>query len=109
MGTNYYYRYTEDECGEQVGKELHIGKSSSGWTFSFRGHHNLGIRSWEDWQLFIESKGGSIINEYGGEISLDDLRELVDSKKDGRNHSVEYPKSCYLDSEGHSITYYEFS
>lgn len=42
MGTNYYIRTTEgaDYCehcgrGEQY-KEIHIGKSSMGWQFSFK-------------------------------------------------------------------------
>lgn len=108
MGTNYYFRHNCCEYCERY-DELHIGKSSLGWTFSFRGHKELGINSWKDWQEFIENNEGDIFDEYGSPASLESLRNLVEVKRDGRNHSVEYPDGHYLDLEGHSFSYHGFS
>ena len=47
MGTNYYTKTDE-------GEELHIGKSSFGWTFSF--HATDEIRSYEHWLKYLKDR-----------------------------------------------------
>ena len=78
MGTNYYWRETENEyCGE-CGRPmpwLHIGKSSAGWNFSLRIHPNEGINNLENWKERWEK--GSIWDEYGREVTVEDMLETI--------------------------------
>ena len=119
MGTNYYHeRELCDKCHNSESE--HIGKSSAGWTFTF--HATDEIKSWAQWQERLAS-GGRIVDEYGTEHSLDDLRTLVANKqkpwgKNGEpplNHTVEMRQDRYasqgnfLDPEGHSFSEGEFS
>jgi hypothetical protein len=106
MGTNYYLRTNECEhCGRF--DELHIGKSSAGWTFSFQALP--GIQSWQDWALKIQ-EGGRIFNEYEGKIDFTDFEKLVHSKRQElHNHAREYPDGSFLDDEGNSFSTNEFS
>lgn len=134
MGTNYYLHYNICKCCSRS-DEIHIGKSSGGWTFSFQGFRQYGfcyketgdkqekelkITSYKDWLVFLEkmlSKGNEIRDEYGDKISLDSFKEMVERKKDEKfNHTkycmVEHPdtmKDLWLDEEGHSFSDGEFS
>ncbi len=108
MGTNYYAKYLEcDRCNRY--EEIHIGKSSSGWQFSF--HSNDDIRSYKEWIEFLEENNAVITDEYGDVISLKKFKELVESKQDEKhNHSEEYTEGgSYKDDEGYSMSPYEFS
>lgn len=102
MGTNYYARVEYDEV-------THIGKSSFGWTFTF--HATASIRSYKQWLKFLEDNDVKISDEYGEEISIDEFKELVESKRGSQNN---HTKDCqyeysYLDEEGNSMTLGEFS
>jgi hypothetical protein len=105
MGTNYYFKAKAGElaqCGE-----IHIGKSSGGWAFSFQAYEEEGgerelatsyqgalrvkvtiprlvIKSWAEWQAFLHATAGVIVDEYGSEISLDEFEELVRSLSPGQ-------------------------
>lgn len=81
MGCNYYIK-TEccKTCGHQE-EYLHIGKSSIGWQFSFAGHPDKGIFSFNDWKIFIERNKCIIIDEYDALISNESFYELVKNKK----------------------------
>ena len=109
IGTNYFVASPACKtCGHSE-KDLHIGKSSGGWTFSF--HATDEIRSWTDWKEHLIGK--TIINEYGDETTLPELIELVNRKVDSKyNHSVEAEEygwdDCFLDPEGHSFSTAEF-
>ena len=107
MGTNYYYR---DEKCPTCGRydERHIGKSSAGWTFNFRGYDD--IRSYKDWLAILEKEQVIIYDEYGDTISLEDFKKLVESKRNSfHNHAKEYPQYSWLDKEGNSFSDNEFS
>lgn len=108
MGTNYYAREGIcKECGHAK-KETHIGKSSGGWTFSF--HASEEMRSAKLWYMFLNQKDVKIFDEYDEEISLEEFKKLVESKRNEKhNHAREYPKGCFLDSEGNSFHKGEFS
>ena len=107
MGTNYYAikkatpsdkkrikQLIDLDQWQQVRRELpeeiHIGKSSMGWSFCFDHNH------WEYWgktKKSLESFLGEcfIYDEYGSFWELKDFWELVNDKKDGRNgEHVEY-------------------
>lgn len=104
MGTNYYL--------EEDGELVHIGKSSGGWEFSFRGYED--IRSWEDWQSKIA--GRDIVDEYDGKMSFADFKQMVESNRGLLNHTVVCKSkydNIYLDvwqdDEGYSFSGGEFS
>ncbi len=100
MGTNYYHRIPPcPKCGHVV--DVHIGKSSHGWTFSFHGTET--IRSWKVWKKVLE-RGGEIYDEYDRIVPLDEFKVLVMHKAmEKLNHAKEYPDDCWLDDEGHGF------
>ncbi len=73
MGTNFYHRINIcSECRRY--DERHIGKSSVGWQFSFKGWKDSegrpAIKSWQDWKYILKTfKDGQIFDEYGKEWS----------------------------------------
>ena len=69
MGTNYTVA-TKD-------KELHIGKSSSGWVFSLRVHEDCGILSLYDWLPILLDKDNRIFDEYGSHITAEELLKRI--------------------------------
>lgn len=99
MGTNYYLvkkledvqvikaillLISHDYQGvkDMLPEEIHIGKSSSGWQFTF--DHN----NWEHFEKSRKSvekflKSGTIYCEYGERVSLEEFWEKVKSKKGG--------------------------
>lgn len=89
MGTNYYW--IKDACSHcnRGSSSVHIGKSSAGWTFHFKGYRsddwNGGpeIASWKDWRVILE--GQRIEDEYGHVVTLPELEELINGKRDGIN------------------------
>jgi hypothetical protein len=108
MGTNYYHVIKSNECDKckRVDiEELHVGKSSAGWRFSFHGSDQ--IRSYEDWIRRLSS-GGIIRDEYGNEISLLAFIRLVESKRKEKEDRPSFPEN-WLDSDGNHFTGREFS
>ena len=99
MGTNYYTK-TED------GEELHIGKSSCGWTFSF--HATDTIKSYRQWLRYL--KYNQIYDECGEDIALKDFQRLIESK---RNNKYSHARACddgsFTDEDGNSMTPDDFS
>ena len=121
MGTNYYLRLNAcSKCGHSDA-EVHIGKSSMGWTFTFHAtdvSSPVGqIRSEDGWR--DATLRGRIFNEYGEEMLDGVFWRLVDSKRDAKfNHAVEEKKNgngyggdraSFLDDKGNSFSPYEFS
>ena len=93
MGTNYYAETKPPcpTCGHGGGK-VHIGKSSQGWPFTFRGYDGehsyydgtevrAVLKDWASWKAWLLSTGGRILNEYGEVLSLDKLEELIIAKR----------------------------
>lgn len=109
MGTNYYLRRNVCETCKHVGEELHIGKSSMGWTFSFQALSEPFIHSEEDWRSEL-AKGGAIFDEYGESISHDEFWAKVDSKrKEKHNHARECPsEKTWIDRNGNSFRLHDF-
>lgn len=128
MGTNYYWQYNECLSCKRFDR-LHIGKSSGGWQFNFRGYRdyniefhgvavNINIRSWKDWQDLIRKGNGKIVNEYGEEVTLQYLMENVETPERKKmlnfydyctkNHP-EMKDDIWKDEEGYSFHDREFS
>lgn len=94
MGTNYYLEInTCPTCNRS--EKVHIGKSIYGWTFSFQGFkegldcEEVGrpILSYKDWLEVLSI--GIITDEYEEEVSLEDFKAKVESKRYAKqNHTV---------------------
>lgn len=103
MSTNYYWKPQgtkfAEGCPGKLG-DIHIGKVSGGWSFSFRGYNiepgvmllslpqgmttevelnlTMKIRSVADWKKFLAEQGGTIVDEYGVPLSLEEFHTLVE-------------------------------
>lgn len=122
MGTNYYWNDGAPACptcGHERAQEIHIGKSSGGWTFSFHGTDE--IRSWRDWKKVLQS-GGQITNEYGDIVSFEEFRATVEDRswpggmlnhhdycKARNEYGPSYLALLWKDAEGYSFSAGEFS
>lgn len=114
MGTNYYAKENECmHCGRY--EEIHIGKSSSGWQFSFQyngGKYYKDIHEMKDW--LADRK---IIDEYDQEVSHDKFWAMIENKQrtEKRNHAKmvyqEYPHHADYEYviHGYSFSDCEFS
>jgi len=124
MGTNYYlHRDVCPHCG-RGGSVLHIGKSSHGWTFSFRGYDAdkgdpVTVKSADEWAELMDEHGSLIKDEYGDAISGIDFWRMWAKKRHEKFNHTEYVRKdpwlrehaaeCWLDHEGNSFHGGEFS
>jgi len=129
MGTNYFHQKKKCENLISTGYKKHIGKSSFGWQFLFRGYRDEDLVSYEKWIKELENPDKEIVDEYNETISLEAFKEMVGIKNDGLNHynvlsncpmTDDELKYCYLlpddiskeiwkDDEGHSFVEWDFS
>ena len=84
MGTNFYLMTKNKSIAEQIGDfeltdtpdwgyEIHIGKRSCGWLPLFQSH--IGIKSVKDIEKFCTMLEVRIYNEYGEELTWEQLKE----------------------------------
>ena len=83
MGTNFYWKKEERppcECCERpyVEEEIHIGKSSAGWTFALYTNHE--IQSLDDWKNVWETQEGFIEDEYGTRITTEEMIDRITNR-----------------------------
>jgi hypothetical protein len=127
MGTNYYL-HKKCLCGEAtIGEPIHLGKSSAGWAFSFRGYTYptiydtlpgpvKAVESIEQWEDLVRLPGYTIMDEYGND-SYQDKEEFIRwaKSKPGLQHGIEIrkdPNWKYFKVEmiaGYSFTFDDFS
>jgi hypothetical protein len=117
MGTNYYV-HTGPSCGGKCeqhcrGEEIHLGKSSVGWAFTFRayppGEHAAGmppfaVVDYASWERLLWL--GEIRSEYGAPILREELIALVNGKRGQRNDLY---GDNFLDPDGNRFIPGEFS
>ena len=124
MGTNYYVAENSCDCCNRYDEAYHIGKSSVGWAFSFRGYRPERLVSWTNWKEFLKDK--DIRDEYGqrvnyewfvhmietvkspGHIREDGQRNLVHNQE-GRASNWFNPEYDWDDDQGYSFSSREFS
>ena len=120
MGTNYYIRYNICSCCNRY-DEMHIGKSSAGWQFSFHAVEDrdillssfdpkevllednftyVNISSFQEWKSFIERyvvkyKSAKIYNEYDELQDVEEFFDLVEHKRGETRNHAEYMKTEY--------------
>lgn len=88
MSTNYYIKTGKKEkvicnygCEHLIDETLHIGWHSNGWKFCLHIIPEKNINELNDWKPIL--KNGKIEDEYGREISYDDmLTNIVGEYKD---------------------------
>ena len=101
-------------------ERLHLGKSSGGWQFSFQGFKTSydtealldgkTVTSFDDWMEILDSGKFDIVDEYGGFVTIEDFKSLVESKRNGRNHAEMFSAhDNAVDPEGYSFSFNEFS
>lgn len=83
MGTNYYAIKKKPSLYSSI---IHIGKSSFGWKFLFRGYLDegeecLNIKSLNDWKKYLDNDELIILNEYDQEISYNDFFDMIEKKQ----------------------------
>lgn len=116
MGTNYYVNTPAcpnacEHCGAT--ERLHLGKSSIGWRFLFRAEPEW-LRDGAFAHWVSRAASGKITDEYGEGISLADLIDLIDRKKDTGSHLEPHPGCGAPPTEifrccGHEFAAREFS
>ena len=113
MGTNYYAETKKCSlCGRS--EKIHIGKSSAGWRFLFRGYgspHDDGSdglpKDVTGWHVFLGRSDVRIVDEYEHEVTLEEFWWRVGSKSDHKRHSSEHDRTIHEDEA--DITFGEFS
>lgn len=130
MGTNFYL-VKRCSCGEAfIGDKIHLGKSSAGWSFSFRGYrgpynHQLDgfvtqVENIQEWKDLIEQNGFEIEDEYGDKWEIDEFykisigkaQKMIDNGKIPLYHAKESKPEYQEDThmiDGHSFSFGEFS
>ena len=119
MVTNSYFR-TPPSCGGQLyqhfhGDEIHLGKSSAGWAFTFRAYLETPpvtrheaitwqVNDFTSWHRLLSL--GAIFDEYGKPWTAGDLLVKIEGKRGG--HSELYGDAFY-DSAGNAFYPGEFS
>jgi hypothetical protein len=123
MGTNVYLLHDVCEHCDRPAARIHIGKSSGGWRWLWRGYRGWEaedlpfgrpILSGDDWwgvldaSVNAESRPGWIVDEYGKRMSLADLRNWVEQKRDAANRRGDGGFDTYPDGDD-DISFREFS
>lgn len=85
----YVISFLQEECDRHE-KEIHICKISYGWKLLFQANENLYECTWKAMTDYIRqaiySGEWELEDEYGNAYSLDDLKDDLDSHKDGFDH-----------------------
>ena len=105
-------------------RDIHICKISYGWKLLFQENENLYDCTWESMTDYIrqaiDSGEWEMKDEYGNDYSLDDLKEDLESHKDGFDHDSyvermrkigEFPSDGGIEfiSDGLRWSHYDFS
>jgi hypothetical protein len=96
-----------DEFIDEV--DVHLGKSSMGWKFTWNFHKNAYYSDKASLEAFVRS--GRVIDEYGEEISPDDFLEMAynwcPDGYDDQTYYAEHPSSrvSWIDYDKYRDTY----
>lgn len=89
MGINYYTTVNHCDHCKRLDRDLHIGKSSHGWSFTFRAHTGQQLTSWPAWKEFL--KNCEIRDEDNRPVSYDWFVNYIETEKSPN----------YIHSSGH--------
>ena len=105
MGTNFYTKLNYcDKCHR--GDEIHLGKSSMGWQFSFQYNGGEYYKNVEEMKEWLKDK--TIIDECGDIIEYKQFWEMVAVKQEKftNSHAEQFGDKVI---DGYSFTDSEFS
>ena len=88
MGTNYYTASNYCDHCKQYKEDLHIGKDSYGWCFSFQGYKHIRLTSWKEWKEYLKEQ--IIVNEYGEIVKYEDFVSLIENIKHPKSEGSKY-------------------
>jgi hypothetical protein len=89
------------------GEAIHLGKSSVGWPFAFRGHPERGVVDYASWRALAAS--GRIVAEYGVDVALEELEDVVARSRSWRSAHQGRPRNGqHDDAHGNRFSNYEF-
>lgn len=123
MGTNYYLERKGHPCPtcghDPVVTRIHVGKSSAGWVWVWRGWRadekdgpGVNLTSPEEWITFLGlevDQGAAIHDEYRQELTLNDLIEQVRAKRNSRNRHSDLDHGNHaVASGGDDVLFAEF-
>lgn len=83
MGTNYYARLNICLKCQRASEEIHLGKSSHGWQFSFQYNEGKYYKNVPEMKKWLKDK--YIYNEYDELISHKDFWKMVKLKQTKKN------------------------
>ena len=126
MGTNYYLRTEICPHCDREKERIHVGKSSGGWPFLFRGyrkwppdglpHPIITAREWREFLTAAEARGGALYDEYGQRQELTEFWAHIERKRaetEGPSLSPQYQHGEreyeWFDAEGYRFCDNEFS
>ena len=125
MGTNYYLHTDVCPHCNRERERIHVGKSSAGWPFLFRGYRSWPpdgvphpITSALEWRQFIEqsvAQGAGLFDEYGERQDVAEFWGFVQGKLGETRGPDATPgywhgarESEWTDSEGYRFVDHEF-
>ena len=113
MGCNYYIHKTTCEHCQRSDDPIHIGKSSCGWTFSFRGYRDdweigrtIQSESESEWREFIaeSAEAGAIIkDECGDVVTPEQFWKMVDAKRSADRNNATYCRMSHPDHAARNL------
>ncbi|MCK5018870.1 MAG: hypothetical protein KAS32_17540 [Candidatus Peribacteraceae bacterium] len=86
MGTNYYAKIDKCDCCGHAPDDVHIGKSSSGWTFLLHSDPGLKLTDLYSWQEFMMGK--EIVDEYGNQVGFRGMLSIIMSRDGGPDSAL---------------------
>lgn len=133
MGMNYYVKIDTQEAIQDAlyvnslvysvldSFQLHIGKSSYGWTFVFQqqeiydptNKYTTLLNSYKSWKEFLTTAPVVIVNENNEEVDREEFFKMVEKKQNEIHPNIEEKEQMkeveYLDPKGYRIQTWEFS
>ena len=122
MSTNFYLHRDPQNCGEcgnpRRESEIHIGKRSGGWVFTWQGFNGgdipeapAGLYDAETWRAFLTAEvndGGRIEDEYHTPYTVEEFLEEVLAQRGLRRQHVEYPNAGFAPVGADEVSYGEW-
>jgi hypothetical protein len=107
MGTNYYVLTEVCKACSRSDEQIHIGKSSVGWEFSFAWNDGEYYKNIDEFKIWLSDK--EIVNEYDEPVTQDEFWSMVQAKKGGlylEKYYKKYPdhNKFGLNPSDHEIT-----
>ena len=81
MGTNYYAKINCCKLCGKPEKEVHIGKDSAGWKFVIELNSEY-FTNLEELYAFMQQSNVRIFDEYGKEVTYEDIIDIIETNKD---------------------------